>query len=222
MKNKRPLIIAHRGFSGKFLENSRHAVRAALDLGADMVEIDVHETRDGQIVVFHDYNLRRIFGRRARIRDLGAAELPREIPKLSEILQMCRGRARVLIEIKRASPEKIAQILRETGMERDAVVFSLSLSRMRAFAKAAPNVERFGIVARHFSARFREWKRLGVSGIGAGRRVVNARSVRKMRGANMKIFVWTVNSEREMRRILALGVDGIITDWPDRLKKLIS
>ena len=74
MKNH-PLIIAHRGFSGRYPENTLAAVRAALDLGVDFVEIDVHETRDGEVIVFHDYRLKRICRVRGRVRDKTLAEI---------------------------------------------------------------------------------------------------------------------------------------------------
>src|SRR5664280_490941 len=113
MKNP-PLIIAHRGFSGRYPENTLTAVRAALDLGVDFVEIDVHETRDGELIVFHDYRLYRICRVRGRVRDKTLAEikrLNRQVPTLAEVLQMCRGKARVLIEIKGADPRKVAAVI---------------------------------------------------------------------------------------------------------------
>src|ERR1035438_9941021 len=99
---RRPLIIAHRGFSSRYLENTLASVRAALQLGVDLVEIDVQETRDGELIVFHDYRLRRICGVRGRVRDKTLAEIRRlnpQVPTLRHVLCACRGKARVLTEI---------------------------------------------------------------------------------------------------------------------------
>ncbi|MGD0017585.1 MAG: glycerophosphodiester phosphodiesterase family protein, partial [Verrucomicrobiia bacterium] len=148
---RRPLIIAHRGFSGKYPENTLTAFRAALALGVDMVEIDVHETRDGELVVFHDYRLDRLCGVHGRVRDVTRAKLQRlspAVPTLADVLRVCRGRARILVEIKRADLRKVAALITKFHMEREVVVFSLSIPRMKAFADAAPRVTRFGLIAR--------------------------------------------------------------------------
>ena len=81
----RPLIIAHRGFSGRYPENTLASVRAALQLGVDFVEIDVQETRDGELIVFHDYRLRRICGVRGRVRDKTLAEIQRAEPAGADV-----------------------------------------------------------------------------------------------------------------------------------------
>src|SRR5271169_2665013 len=110
---KRPLIIAHRGFSGRYPENTPAAIRGAIELGIDMVEIDVQETRDGELIVFHDYRLNRICGVRGRVRHKTLAaiqQLNPQVPTLREVLTACRGKVRVLIEIKRADPRKVAEL----------------------------------------------------------------------------------------------------------------
>src|ERR1035438_3063798 len=140
---RRPLIIAHRGFSSRYLENTLASVDAALQLGVDFVEIDVQETRDGELIVFHDYRLNRICGVRGRVRHKTLAEIQRlnpQVPTLREVLSACRGRARVLIEIKRADPRKVAELIATLRMEREVIVFALSVARMKRFAAAAPGV----------------------------------------------------------------------------------
>src|SRR5882724_4134113 len=129
-----PLIIAHRGFSSRYLENTLASVHAALELAVDFVEIDVQETRDGELIVFHDYRLNRICGVRGRVRHKTLAEIQRlnpQGPTLRDVLTACRGRARVLIEIKRANPRQVAAVIAETCMEREVIVFSLSVARMK-------------------------------------------------------------------------------------------
>src|SRR5580693_7227397 len=119
---KRPLIIAHRGFSSRYLENTLAAVRAAIELGVDFVEIDVQETRDGELIVFHDYRLNRICGVRGRVRHKTLAEIQRlnpQVPTLREVLAVCQGKARVLIEIKRSNPRKVAEMIAKVRMERE-------------------------------------------------------------------------------------------------------
>ena len=235
----RPLIIAHRGFSGRYLENTLAAVRGALDLGIDLVEVDVHETRDGELVVFHDYRLKRICGVRGRVRDVTLSAMKRlnpQIPTLAEVLRLCRGKSQVLIEIKRADPRKVAAVIARMRMENEVIVFSLSIRRMKAFAAAAPHVARFGLIARNLRFALRAL-RLGaqvcsppqrtsplvVNGLGLCRRLVTSRRlVDDIHRRGWKLFVWTVNRESEMKKLARWGVDGLITNHPDRAKSCLA
>lgn len=209
-------IIAHRGFSGRYPENTLAAIHAAIDLGVDLVEIDVHETADGKLVVFHDYRLKRICGVRGRVRTTTFARLRQlnpAIPTLAEVVAACRGKTRLLVEIKRATPEKVAAAVRG----HDVIVFSLSRKRLAQFAAAAPNVPRFGLFARGL-------RRLPVSvaGVGLSRRLVRSRrSVEKIHRRGWKLFVWTVNRPAEMQQLIEWGVDGLITNYPDRALELL-
>jgi glycerophosphoryl diester phosphodiesterase len=219
------LTIAHRGFSGSYVENTMSAIRASLRLQVDMVEIDVHETLDGKLVAFHDYSLDRIYGIHGRLRDKNLIELKRLNPSIStlaEVLRVCRGRARVLIEIKRADPRKVAESIAKAGMQRDVIVFALSLPRMKAFAAAAPRVSRFALVAQQLPRRARQLP-LSVEGIGASRLLIRSRAdVERIHRCGWKLFVWTVNRRSEMERLAAWGVDGIITNYPDRAKSCLA
>jgi glycerophosphoryl diester phosphodiesterase len=223
----RPLIIAHRGFSGRCPENTLAAVRAALDLGVDFVEIDVQETSDGALIVFHDYRLKRICGARGKVRNTTLSAIKRlnpQVPTLAEVLRACRGKTRVLIEIKRADPRKVAALITKLGRESDVVVFSLSVPRLKAFAEAAPRVARFGLVARNLRYSLRALRSaLTVDGVGLSRRLVTSRRVvNKIHRRGWQLFVWTVNRESAMERLARWGVDGLITNHPDRAKSCLA
>ncbi|HXI85777.1 MAG TPA: glycerophosphodiester phosphodiesterase [Verrucomicrobiae bacterium] len=224
---RRPLIIAHRGFSGRYPENTLASVRAALALGVDFLEIDVQETRDGELIVFHDYRLNRICGVRGRVRHKTLAEiqgLNPQVPTLREVLSACRGRARVLIEVKRADPRKVAEVIAKLRMEQDVIVFALSVARMKQFAAVAPGVPRFGLIARNPLWAMRRLKAaVNIEGLGISRRLVmSPRVVRRIHRRGWKVFVWTVNREVEMKRLASWGVDGIITNHPDRAKSCLA
>jgi glycerophosphoryl diester phosphodiesterase len=222
----RPLIIAHRGFSGRYPENTLASVRAALQLGVDFVEIDVQETADRELIVFHDYRLNRICGVRGRVCDKTLAEIRRlnpQVPTLRQVLQMCRGKARVLIEIKRADPRKVAAEIRETRMEQEVIVFSLSIRRMKGIAAVNARIPRFGLVARRLPLAITRLKAVGVDGVGLSRQLVRSpRVVRRIHKRGWKLFVWTVNREAEMEKLADWGVDGLITDHPDVAKSCLA
>ena len=219
MKSPPPLVIAHRGFSARFPENTLAAVRAALALRVDYVEIDVQQTRDGQLIVFHDYRLNRLCGVPGRVRDHTLTELRRwkpDVPTLAQVLRACRDRAGVLIEIKGADPRAVAALIARLGMEKQVIVFSINARRMEQFAAAAPRIPRFALIARNLKSQISNLK-LSVSGLGLGRHLVTARAVvNRVHRRGWRLFVWTVNRPAEMRRLIAWGVDGLITNHPDR------
>jgi glycerophosphoryl diester phosphodiesterase len=222
----RPLIIAHRGFSGRYPENTLASVRAALQIEVDFVEIDVQETADGELIVFHDYGLRRLCGVRGRMRDKTLTEIRRlnpQVPTLRQVLQVCRRKARVLIEIKRADPRKVAAEISQTRMEREVIVFSLSIQRMKEFAAASPQIPRFGLVARRLPLAMVRLRSVGIDGIGLSRKLVRSeRVVRRIHKRGWKLFAWTVNREAEMRKLAGWGVDGLITNHPDVAKSCLA
>jgi glycerophosphoryl diester phosphodiesterase len=222
-----PLVIAHRGFSGRYPENTLAAIRAALDLGVDLVEIDVQETCDGELIVFHDYRLRRICRVRGKVRDKTLVEIKRlnpQVPTLSEVLSICRGKVRVLIEIKRADPRKVAAVIAKLGMDREVVVFSLSIPRLKEFAEAAPRITYFGLIARNLKSRINRLSAtVTIQGLGLSRRLVRSpRVVQDIHRRGWKVFVWTVNREVEMRKFAGWGVDGLISNYPDRAKSCLA
>jgi glycerophosphoryl diester phosphodiesterase len=222
-----PLIIAHRGWSSRFTENTLPAIRAALNLGVDFVEIDVHETRDGEIVVFHDYRLNRLCGVRGWLRNKTLAELKElnaSIPTLAEVLRACRGKARVLIEIKRADPRKVAAVIERCRMTHEVIVFSMSVAYMKQLAVANPRIARFGLVARRLRSSLFTLRSSGVvQGIGLSRRLVRSHDlVERIHRNGWKLFVWTVNRPSEMQRLISWGVDGLITNYPERAKSCLA
>jgi glycerophosphoryl diester phosphodiesterase len=221
MNPPRPLVIAHRGFSGRYPENTLEAIRAAIRLGVDYVEIDVQETLDGKLIVFHDLRLNRLCHARGRVRDVTLAHIQAlnpAVPTLDDVLRACRGRVRLLIEIKRAHPALVAERIRHHGMEQEVIVFSLSRKRTVLFAAAAPEIPRYGLISRNLRWRSRLLtKAVPVQGLGLNRKLIWSRAVvQRLHRQGLKVFVWTVNRPDEMRRLAAWGVDGLITNHPDR------
>lgn len=220
-----PLVIAHRGFSARYPENTCAAIDAAIDAGADMVEIDVQETADGQIVVFHDYRLRRLCGLDARIDQVTLADVQKanpDVPRLQDVLQSFRGRTKFLIELKRVDARKVVSIVQRTRMEGDAILFAFSTELIESVAEAGPRIERFGLFARDLTSGVRDLRsRIKIAGVGIGSRLVTRKAtITRLHASGLRVFVWTVNSRRRMRQLADWGVDGIITNHPDRARDL--
>jgi glycerophosphoryl diester phosphodiesterase len=220
-----PLVIAHRGFSASHEENTLSAFYAACDCGADVVELDVQQTADEQIVVFHDFQLKRICNLNTTIDKVTLAEIrkvKRNVPTLREVLRRIRGRAKLLVELKRVDSAKVASIIQKERMRDDVITFSSSNELIEKFANACPTLPRYGLFDRDLSQGMRDLSsRIEFDGVGvANRLVTNKAVITRLRKRDLKVFVWTVNSEHRMQQLADWGVDGIITNHPDRARSL--
>ena len=230
-----PLVIAHRGASAARPENTLSAFELALEQGADMIEIDLHRTRDGALVVAHDAGLGRLGGRGeignatlAEIRQLDAGE-GQKVPTLDEVLDRFGARIPFNLELKRGRTAEYPGLEGATleAVERrgllDQTLFSsfedAVLERLRALARAA----RIGVlVARGSPARWLERARaVGAETVHFQVGLVNEDVVASAHAANLGALAYTVDAVDEMRRLLGLGLDGLFTNHPDRLRGLV-
>ncbi len=241
-----PIIVtAHRGFSGEAPENTLAAFRAAIDAGCDMIELDVHLTRDGEVVVIHDDTLERTTSGRGTVAGKTFAELrgldagawfdPRfsgeRIPALAEVLALTRNRILVNIELKKGknfpyTMEELAdRTLRvvEMAVMADQVLFSsFDPAAVERIRERNPRLPVALIVEK-------PWMKPAEAGGGTIYPVLNCRTtvlneenIRRAHAGGIRVHVWTVNTQKAMARFIALGVDGIITNHPDRLIALLQ
>jgi glycerophosphoryl diester phosphodiesterase len=232
---RRPLVFAHRGGSALAPENTMAAFDNGLAHGADGLELDVHLSRDGAVVVHHDWTLDRTTRLRGPIADRTAGELrTAAVPTLAEVLGRHRD-ARVIVELK-VNSEDLARAAVEVVREADAldrVCFGSFgrrvLQSVRAIEPAiATSAAREEVRWALYRSRCR-WPVTHVAYGGyqvpelAGRtRVVSERFVRDAHRADLAVQVWTVDTEEAARRLLAWGVDALITDRPDVLVPLVE
>ena len=250
----RPRTIAHRGASGRYPENTMAAFKAARDLGAPYIELDVHMTRDGEIVVIHDEDLQRIAGHEGTIREMTFAEVAvadagynfavngnfpfrgagLHVPRLVDVLTAF-PECRFIIEVKQTTPhlaEAMLKAVERVKMRRRILVASehhAPLDQVRALAPDIPtsfsSTEVQSLLqslvpggepcrtrgdALEIPPEYYSWK------------FVTPESVSAAHQLGVEVHVWTVNIEPEMREMLALGVDGIMTDYPERLLALLN
>ncbi|MEQ9324137.1 MAG: glycerophosphodiester phosphodiesterase family protein [Polyangiaceae bacterium] len=226
-----PLLIGHRGLNTVAPENTLEAIAAAADLGVDGVEIDVRPTRDDAIVVFHDRDLARMANRPHRIealdlRELGSVDLGRgaRIPILDDVLDLCRQRGLfVNVELKRDVPSRrrlvraVARCLKRHERRLPLVVSSFDPAMLADFRRRAPQVP-LGVL---YASRHRWVRRLAgplrAAALHPDHRLVRAADLRAAHAAGRRVMCWTVNSEPATRRLLDMGIDGVMTDDPERL-----
>ncbi|GAB3387272.1 glycerophosphodiester phosphodiesterase [Humibacter soli] len=238
-----PRVIAHRGLASDAPENTIPAFRAALDAGADIIETDVHASSDGVAVICHDDDLARIAGDPRAVEQLTLAELKAldltgggRLATLSEALAELPD-ARFNIDVKTAAAiEPTARAIRDAGAESRVLVTAFDQRRRRAVVKAIGGVATSASTPGVVVAMLGTWLRLGplvrlglrdVDAVQVPPRsgritVVSPAFVRAVHTAGREVHVWTINDVDQMRELLALGVDGVISDRCDLLFDVVN
>ncbi|HEV2881111.1 MAG TPA: glycerophosphodiester phosphodiesterase [Pyrinomonadaceae bacterium] len=254
---RRPLVMAHRGGAGLWPENTAHAFAGAVALGADVLEMDLHGTADGALVVIHDATVDRTTNGAGRASALTLAELKRldagyrwttdggrthpfrgkgiTVPTLREVLAEF-PRVRLNIDIKQAQPSLVkpfCRMLGESGAQDRVTVASFSSQTLAEFRRECPAVatsastdEVFALLADLQAGRGLATDKVGFRVVQVpetlgGRGWLTAELVAAAHRTGLEVHVWTVNDEAGMRRMLDAGVDGIMTDYPDKLIALL-
>lgn len=241
----RPLIFAHRGACRVAPENTLPAFQAALDLGADGVELDVQYSSDGKLMVFHNPTLEATTDGAGRVTshtfeelrtlDAGAKFAARfagtRIPTLDEVLDLLRGKLLVNIELKALTPTTfnmgtdVVAAVRAHDMADQVLLSSFNPFALRHAKRAGPEIECGLLLAAdlpkwmHWSLT-RRWSR--GDALHPDLPMVDAAYMTWARGLGMPVRVWTVNEAADMQRMIALGVDAIITDVPDVLAAMLG
>lgn len=241
----RPLNIAHRGARSHAPENTLAAFEAALAHGADGIEFDVRLCGSHDWVVFHDQRLSRTTNGRGYIRitslekirrlDAGvkfSEQFRREpIPTLADVLAMARGRLLMNIEVKAVSniqKRKLAtliDLLYTYNAANKCVLSSFNPLILRKLSMLAPAIPA-GLILTGFRLHGRTgapFSRLtGVRGLHVHLNVVNQPFVDKVKESGLYLLVWGANTKAEFREMISFGVDGIITDEPLELSKILG
>ena len=190
------LVIAHRGASGELPENTLPAFERAIELGADYVEFDVHADRDGNLVVVH-----------------GAPVAGHAYPSLESVLDLCRGRIGVMVELKRPWRYRRHNVVARALqlLDDDAVVLSFQRTALEESRRLRPAVRTMQHVG--FSTSIR--RAAGAWAVGFENTRVTRRGVLAADRLGLETAVYTVNRPERMRELEQLGVGGIFTDLPD-------
>lgn len=229
-------IIAHRGASGYAPENTLAAIRLALEQGARAVEIDVHQTRDHELVVLHDENLKRVGRKKGKIKDLRLSELAgvdvgswfnrrfqaERVPRLEQVLDLLEGRAELHLEIKRGSgfypgiEERVVDLLHKRRALKTTLVSSFDHAALYSVRSLDPAV-RLGYLLglTRLPTAFRETSELKAESLNISMRQASARRVRAAHARGLKVLVYTVNEAAHAVRLEKMGVDAVFSNFPD-------
>jgi glycerophosphoryl diester phosphodiesterase len=232
----RPLVIAHRGLASTHPENTLPAFVAGLEAGADILETDVHLSRDGQIIIAHDPTLERVAGRHGRVADFTAAELAAidlgggvGFPTLVEVLEAL-PHAKLNIDLKTAEVvPAFVDVIRQMNAHQKVLVASFDEATRARAARELPGVATSASKKHVLPALV--WASLGArdalsrvfAGIDAiqapttywGIPITTKRFVGHLTAIGKQVHVWTINEEEQMRELFDAGVTGIVTDRTD-------
>ena len=235
-----PLRIAHRGASGRGLapENTLAAFEKALDIGVDMLEIDVRVTGDGQLIVLHDPSLDRTTDCEGIVREMRLDEIRQadagdgeRVPILPEVFDLARNRAPILLEIKSDFiAERVVQAIADAQIEEQVVVQSFNPQTVERVKRLAPHLPSSLLIgelpttpsrvrARSLVSQVLE---VGANTLSIWHATLTPSLIEEMRKRGIAVWAWTVDEEITMRDLAMMGVQGLVTNYPDVLNNVLD
>ncbi len=234
-------VFAHRGFSGRYPENTMLAFEKAVECNADGIELDVHLSKDGEVMIMHDEALKRTTGRPGIVSDYTRAELERigvgkneegewneqpTIPSLEEYLEKIGSKVITNIELKTAPlyypgiEEKTAALIRRYGLEEKIIISSFNWLSVLRMQKIAPELKYAllfsGIELENMGLLFSD---MGIDYYHPDEKLLSQSLIQDMKVCGIGINAWTVNDEKRVMECLSMGCDGVITNFPDMARR---
>lgn len=230
-------VTAHRGGAKMAPENTMSAMKYAVESLADYAEIDVQETKDGQVVLLHDTNLKRTTGLNADIWDLTYDEVSQldagvkfnkkfrgeQIPTLDEVIKYCRGKIKLNIEVKynghnKNIVKKVVKIIEDNDFYDNCVLTSMNYKFLQQAKKENPEI-RTGYTLRMTYGDLSNVE--DVDFFSVKHTYINRQFVEEVHRLGKEVYAWTLNYQGDMQRMIGLGVDNIITDEPELVRRVV-
>jgi glycerophosphoryl diester phosphodiesterase len=220
------LRIGHRGARAYEPENTLRSFKKALEIGVDAVEFDVRKTKDNQLVVIHDPDVKRTTDGEGLVSELTldeikgfSAEKGEKIPTLKEALDFLDKKVKIVIELKETGyEEKVLAAVHQNGLEKNVVIVSFKEEALRKAKDLDSQVETGLIYVKHKNP-VKAALDLKASYLLPLYRFTHTANVQKAHENGLKVIVWTINKPEEAAEYQKKGVDGIASDKPDILKK---
>ncbi|WP_339707086.1 glycerophosphodiester phosphodiesterase family protein [uncultured Kriegella sp.] len=230
MSNNTPLVIGHRGAMGHETENTLASIQKAIDLGADMIEIDVFVIKSGEIAVFHDDEVDRLTDGTGKIEAYdweGLQQLNLEgghkIPSLQQVLDVIDNKVILNIELKGANTaEPTNRVIQEycTSKEWDLdsfVISSFKWDELKTMRSVDPKIPIAILIGKNPLEAISIGKEINAVAINPAYKALTEGIVVEMQAEGFKVYPWTVNEAEDIALMKSFGVDGIITNFPERV-----
>jgi glycerophosphoryl diester phosphodiesterase len=226
---KKTINIGHRGAMGHEMENTLASLQKAMDLGVDMMEIDVFKIKSGELVVFHDETIDRLTHQSGFIEDFTWQELSQiklssgdSIPSLSEVITFINGKVPLNIELKgletaKATLEVIQQSLNETISLQHFLISSFHFNELEKVRKLHPNIS-IGVLTEQFSEEILAFaQKINAFSIHINHEILDVSTLQYIQNKGFKVYVFTVNEVKSIEKFKKMGVDGIFCNFPERM-----
>ena len=221
--------IAHRGASAYETDNSMASFQKAIEMGAEMLEMDVHLTKNRKVVVIHDDSIKNATGKKGKISEMPFVDVQKlrlkdgqEIPTLKDVLERFKGQCQFNIEIKSLEVALPSfDIVKKLDIL-DDVLFSCFNGLWLVGIKAKQEKARIAIISRDKKINLVQLAtNLKAEAIHPEKKILTKELIENAQKEGLKINVWVVDKEPAMKKFIDMGVDGIITNKPDILSKLL-
>jgi glycerophosphoryl diester phosphodiesterase len=221
------LRVGHRGARAYAPENTLTSFKKALEIGVDAVELDVRKTKDNQLVVIHDANVKRTTDGEGLVSELTlkeikgfSAEKGEKIPTFQEALDFLDKKVKMFIELKETGvEEQVLSKVNERGLEKNVVIVSFLEDALKKVRELDKDIETGLIYAKHKNP-VKAALELKANYLLAFYRFTHTVNVQKAHENGLKVIVWTINKSEEVEEYAAKGVDGIASDKPDILMRV--
>ncbi len=229
MMRSEPLVIGHRGAMGHETENTLVSIQKAMDLGVDMIEIDVFKIRSGEIVVFHDDKVDRLADGTGDIEEYNMVDLKQltlegghKIPELQNVLEVINNQVALNIELKGAgTADRVNFIINDHinnkgWFSENFIISSFKWNELRAMRNLNEDIQIAVLTEEDPLEAIQVAKELDAVAINPNFKTLTQENVDKMHAEGLKVYTWTVNESQDIQQMKAFGVDGIITNYPER------
>ena len=216
------LKVGHRGAKTYEIENTLESYKKAIELGANAIELDVRKSNDGKLIVIHDDNLKRVFGKDISVNETTLIELRQltgdKIPTLEEALQFIDKKVeRILVELKEVGYEnKVLEIIKKENLNERVIIVSFHEPALLNVREVDGKIETGLIYAKHKNPIDAALK-LKAQYLVPLYKLTHTKNIEDAHKNNLKVIVWTINTKHEAKQYRDKGADGIASDNPDIL-----
>ncbi len=214
--------IAHRGASAYEPENTLRSFRRAIDMGAEMMELDVRLSSDGHLVVIHDKKVDRTTNGKGFVREMTLSDLRKldagkgeKIPTFEEVIDLAKGKIKLVVELKdKGTEEKVIKLIKESGLIDDVFLVSFHCDLVKRAKSLEPRI-RTGLIMLFSFDTVAKGKECHVDAVAPSHYFITSGMVERVHKSGMYLFTWTVDDPKKAKKLKEMGVDGIVTNKPD-------
>ncbi len=214
--------IAHRGASAYEPENTLRSFRRAIEMGAEMMELDVRFSSDGHLVIIHDKKLDRTTNGHGLVSEMTLSELKKldagkgeKIPTFEEVIDLSKGKIKLVVELKdKGTEEKVIKLVKENGLIDDVFLVSFHCDLIKRAKSLEPRI-RTGLIMLFSFNTAAKGKECLADAVAPSQYFITRSMVKEVHKNGMYLFTWTVDDPKKAKKLKEMGVDGIVTNKPD-------